>query len=177
SRALIGRNMKRARAFTTIGIALGICLSVAWWCGAQVPAKGPVAGDLNPALDRLAALVSCLEANHQTNALRLFNDYANSSIALQHSADMGIMLNVLEAIREGRTTNAIELLEGRLDTDIISFAGSYKELPWTQRRWLGLQSLSEARVYRDKFPRKNPYQNGDEGVAQAFQLLNDSAGR
>jgi len=169
--------MKRAHAFTSIGIALGIGLSAAWWCRAQVPVKTTVPQANNPALDRLAALVSCLEANHQTTALKLFNDYANASIALEHSADMGVMLHVLQAIREGRTTNAIEVLEGRLDTDIVSFAESYKELPWTQRRWLGLQSLAQARSYRDKFPNKRRSQNADDGVTQAFQLLDKSSGK
>ena len=75
------------------------------------------------------------------------------------------------ALREGRTTNAIELLEGRLDTDIIGFAASYREMPEAEREWLGLHSLSEARWYRDKFPHKHRYQNVDDSVAQAFQLL------
>jgi hypothetical protein len=151
----------------------------AWWCSAQssTPTKKAVNGESNPALDRLAALVSCLEANKQTNALKLFNEYSGASIALQHSADMGVMLHILMALRQGRTTNAIELLEGRLDNDIITFAASFREMPQAQREWFGLHELYEARWYRDKFPLKHRYQNVDDGVAQAFELLPKQSGK
>ena len=97
--------------------------------------------------------------------------------ALQQSADMGVTLHILMALREGRTTNAIELLEGRLDTDIIGFAASFRAMPEAQREWLGLHSLSEARWYRDKFPHKHRYQNVDDGVAQAFEPLPKKSGK
>jgi hypothetical protein len=166
-------SMKPTRTFVLIALALSIGFVVAWWCVAQTnaPAKKAVTGNSNPALDRLSALVSYLETNKQTNALKLFYEYSNASIAQQHSADIGVTLDVLMALREGRTTNAMELLEGRLDTDIIGFAASFRELPGAQREWLGLQSLTEARWYRDKFPHKHRYENVDDGVAEAFELL------
>ncbi|MDB6124383.1 MAG: hypothetical protein JWQ71_3376 [Pedosphaera sp.] len=165
--------MKTTRTFVLIATVFSVGLTAAWWCSAQssTPAKKPVTGDSNPALDRLTALVSYLEASKQTNALKLFNEYSSTSIALQHAADMGATLHILKALREGRTTNAIELLEGRLDTDIIGLAASFKEMPEAQQEWLGLHSLSEARWYRDKYPHKHRYQNVDDGVAQAFELL------
>lgn len=165
--------MKTTRTFVLIASVFCIGLIAVWWCSAQssTPAKKPVTGNSNPALDRLTALVSYLEANKQTNALKLFDEYSSAAIAQQDSADMGVTLHILVALREGRTTNAIELLEGRLDTDIIGFASNFREMPEAQREWLGLHSLSEARWYRDKFPHKHPYQNVDDGVAQAFQLL------
>jgi hypothetical protein len=171
--------MKTTRSFALIASAFCVGLVAAWWSSAQptTPAKKPVTGNSNPSLDRLNALVSYLEANKQTNSLKLFYEYSNASIALQHSADIGMMLHILMALREGRTTNAIELLEGRLDTDIIGFAASFKEMPQEQREWLGLHSLSEARWYRDKFPHKHPYQNVDDGVAQAFKLLPKKGGK
>ena len=79
------------------------------------------------------------------------------------------------ALREGRTTNAIELLEGRLDTGIIGFAASFKELPKDHQEWLGVRSLSEARWYRDKYPHKHRYPSVDEGVADAFKMLDEKA--
>jgi hypothetical protein len=171
--AVIAHRMKTTRTFVLIASMFCVCLIAAWWCSAQssAPSKKPITGNSNPALDRLTALVSYLEANKQTNALKLFNEYSSASLAQQHSADMGVTLHILMALREGRTTNAIELLEGRLDTDIIGFAASYKEMPKTDREWLSLHSLSEAHWYRDKFPHKHRYQNVDDGVAEAFQLL------
>ena len=169
--------MKTTPTFVLIALALSTGFVAAWWCAAQIsaPAKKPVTGDSNRALDRLNALVSYLETNKQTNTLRLFYEYSNASIAQQHSADIGVTLHILMALREGRTTNAIELLEGRLDTDIIGFAASYKELPSTQREWLGLHSLWEARWYRTKFPHKHRYQNVGEGVSKALKVLDDKS--
>lgn len=117
------------------------------------------------------ALVSYLEVNKQTNALKLLNEFLNASVALQHSTDIGVTLHILMGLHEGRTNDAMELLEGKLDIDIIAFAASYKELPETQRDSLGLHSLTDAHWYRSKFPHKHRYQNVDEGVARAFELL------
>jgi hypothetical protein len=169
--------MKTTRTFVSIALALSTGFVAVWWCAAQTsaPAKKPVTGDRNPALDRLNALVSYLETNKQTNTLKLFYEYSNASIAQQNSADIGVTLHILMALREGRTTNAMELLEGRLDTEIIGFAASYKELPSTQREWLGLQPLSEARWYRTKFPHKHRYQSVDEGVAEALKVLDEKS--
>jgi len=167
--------MKRARTFISAGLVSAIGFLVAWWCVAQTdaPAKKPVTGGSSPALDRLTALVSHLETNKQTDALKLFYEFSNASLAQQQSADIGVTLHVLMALREGRTTNAIDLLEGRLATDVIGFAASFRELPEQQQEWLGLRSLSEARCYREKFPHKHRYENVDVGVAQAFQLLDN----
>jgi hypothetical protein len=167
--------MKRARTFVSLGLIAVFGLGVVWWCVAQTnaPAKRPVTGADNPALDRLTALISYLETNKQTNALKLFYEYSNASLAQQHSADIGVTLHILMALREGRTTNAIELLEGRLDTGVIGFAASFKELPKDQREWLGVRALSEARWYRDKYPHKHRYPSVDEGVADAFKILDE----
>lgn len=165
--------MKTTHTITLVASLVCAAVGGAWWLTAQSsdPAKKPVTREGNPVQDQLTALVSSLKANNQTNALKLFNEYTSSSLALQHSADMGVTLRILMALREGRTTNAIELLEGTLDSDIIGFAANYKDMPEAQRQWLGLHSLSDARWYRDKYPHKHRYQSVDEGVAQAFELL------
>ena len=167
--------MKTTRTFVSIALALSIGFVAAWWCAAQTnaPAKKPVTGGSNPALERLTALVSYLGTNKQTNALKLFYEYSNASIAQQHSADIGVTLHVLMALREGRTTNALELLEARLDTDVIGFAASYKELSGTQRDRLDLHSLSEARWYRDKFLHTPRYPSADEDVTEALKILDE----
>ena len=167
--------MKRARTIVSLGLIAVLGLGFVWWCVAETntPAKRPVTGADNPALDRLTALVSYLETNKQTNALNLFNEYSNASLALQHSAEIGRTLHILMALREGRTTNAIELLEGSLDTRIIGFTASFRELPKDQQQWLGAHSLSEARWYRNKYPHKHRYPSVDEGVADAFKILDE----
>src|SRR5207245_6472102 len=97
--------MKTSRVFALIALALSIGFVAAHWSVAQTeapaPSKRPVTGDSNPALDRLIALLSYLETNQQTNALKLFNEYPNASIALRNSADIGVTLHILMALREG----------------------------------------------------------------------------
>ncbi len=162
--------MKISRKLIQIGMVSVISIALTWWCVAQnsVPTKKPITGDSNPALNRLNALVSYLEANNQTNTLKLFNEYSSSSLALQNSAEMGVTLHILMALREGRTNDVMKLLESRLDSDIVGFAANYKQMPETDQEWLGLHSLSEAQRYRSKFPSKD-FSNY---VAQAFELLN-----
>jgi hypothetical protein len=125
----------------------------------------------------LTALVSYLEANKETNALKLFNEYANAAGALQHSADIGVTLHVLTGLREGHTNEALQLLEFRLDSDIISFAANFKELPGAEQEWLGLHALSEARGYRTKYPPKHADENLEASMAQAFQLLDKKSNK
>jgi hypothetical protein len=161
--------MKTSRNLIQIGMVSVISIVLTWVCVGQTsaPAKKPITGDSNPALDQLNALVSYLEANNQTNALKLFNEYSSCSLALQDSAEMGVTVHILVALREGRTNDVIKLLETRLDSHIVGFVANYKQMPKTHQEWLGLHSLSEAQWYRNKFPNKD----ADGYVTQAFELL------
>ena len=165
--------MKTTRTFILVALALILGFATARWCAAQTyaPDRKPLTGQSNPALDRLEALVSYLEANKQTNAMELFNQYSSASIAQENSADMGMTLHVLMAVREGRTNDVITLLESKLNGDIVSFAASYKELPKDQQEWLGLNVLSQAHLYRNKFPYQTRSQLEYDSLTRAFQLL------
>lgn len=167
--------MKAPRKLIQIGIVSVISITLTWFCVGQTSAsaKKPITGDSNPALDRLNALVSYLEANNQTNALKLFNEYSSSSLALQNSSESGVTLHLLMALREGRTNDVMKLLESRLDSDIVGFAANYKQMPKADQEWLGLHSLSDAQWYRNKFPRKDT----DGYVTQAFQLLDKTGNK
>jgi hypothetical protein len=167
--------MKKKRAFVLIAFTLTVGFAIASWSAAQTnsPAKRPLTGNSNPALDRLMALESYLEANHDTNALRLFDEYANASIATANAAELGLKLHALKALREGRTNDAINLLETSIDGNIMSFATSYKEMPKSQQEWLGLSALSQARWYRDKYPRKDEH----DIVKKYFEILDEKDGK
>jgi hypothetical protein len=65
------------------------------------------------------------------------------------------------------------LLEGRLDTDIVGFVSSYRQLPASVRGREALKVLQYARDYRAKFPFKHRYPSVDEGVADAFKVLDE----
>jgi hypothetical protein len=166
--------MKTSRAFALAATALVIGFVTARWCAAQPSnqpaAKEPASYDFGT-MKQLESFVLFLHNTGQTNILQRFNDYSTASRALQNSADLSVTLAVLQRLRDGRTNQAYELLEGRLDSDIIGFVSSYRLLPASAREQPGLVILGEARDYRAKFPFRHRYPNVDAGVADAFKVL------
>jgi hypothetical protein len=169
--------MKTSRAFALGATALVIGFLAARWCAAQSarqPSKEP-ATDSYIALHQLESFVAYLQDTKQTNTLQRFNEYSTVNIASQNSADLGVTLAILQRLRDGRTNEALELLEGRVSTDIVGFVASYRELPASLRAKISLKPLEYARDYRAKFPFKHRYPNVDEGVADAFKILDEKA--
>jgi hypothetical protein len=168
--------MKTSRAFALAAAALAAGFLAARWCTAQPsnqpPAKVPASYDFG-ALQQLDSFVTHLQDTKQTNTLQRFNDYMNASLASQHYSDLGVTLAILQRLRDGRTNQAYELLEGRLDTDIVGFVRSYRELPVSAREQPGLKALGWTRDYRTKYPFKHRYPEVDEGVADAFKILDE----
>src|SRR5258707_14953285 len=124
--------MKKSRALTLVVGALVLGFLSVRWCVAQStrhPLGGEPATDSYIALHQLESFVSYLQDTKQTNTLQRFYDYSNSLIVSEKSADLGVTLAILQRLRDGRTNEAFELLEGRVNTDISSFVGSYRELP------------------------------------------------
>jgi hypothetical protein len=114
-----------------------------------------------------------LQDTKQTNLLQEFGDYSNASLASRQCAELGVTLAILQRLREGRTNEAYELLEGRLNTDIIGLVSCYRELPASLRAQGSLKVLGYARDYRAKFPFKHRYPDVDDAVAEAFKSLNE----
>ena len=171
--------MKRITLFIRFGSVILILFAVCWSYGQaskRGPASPPIDANNNLALDQLAAFVTHLQATKQTNTLKLFNDYSNSSLAQQHSADLGVITGVLIRLRDGRTNEAINLLESRLDSDAVGLYAAYQELPPELQQKLGLKSLEYARDYCAKFPRKRS-PHADQALARAFALVDKSSGK
>ncbi|MGA2542891.1 MAG: hypothetical protein ABSG78_15180 [Verrucomicrobiota bacterium] len=168
--------MKTSRAFALAAAALIAGFLMARLCVAQPSnqpfAKEPASYDFG-ALQQLASFASYLQDTKQTNTLQRFNDFLSASTASQLGADLGVTLAILQRLRDGRTNEAYELLEGRFDTDIIGFVASYRELPASAREQPGLKVLGWARDYRVKFRFKHRYANVDDGVAEAFKILDE----
>jgi hypothetical protein len=166
--------MKISRAFALAAATLVVGFFAARWCFAQ-PSGPSTREDATcydfGAMQQLEAFVSHLQDTKQTNTLQRFNDYTTASLASRNYADLGVTLAILQRLRDGRTNDAYELLEGRLSTDIIGFVASYRELPASAREQPGLKVLGQARDYRAKFPFKHRYSNVDEGVTDAFKIL------
>lgn len=168
--------MKTARTCIFIAAAIAAGFLTARWCAAQpserLPNKQPRNYDFG-ALDQLAAFVAHLQETKQTNTLQRFNDLETASLTSRQLADLGVTLAILQRLRDGRTNEAYELLEGRLDTDILGFVRGYRDLPPSSQDQKSLKTLERARDYRAKHPFKHRYQNVDEGVVEAFKLLDE----
>jgi len=172
--------MKTVRSFACITAALVIGFLAARWSAAQSarqPPPGESKADYAFGLRELESFVSYLQDTKQTNTLRRFNDYSNASIVSQHSADLGVTVAILQRLRDGRTNEAIELLEDRVSTDIIGFVASYRELPGSVREKISLKPLEHARDYRTKFPFKHRYPSVDEGVTESLKILDEKTAK
>ena len=148
--------------------------------------KSKPANDLSPYYE---AIKSGTEATNLTDAQysSLVNESLKTNLAARlwfrmwaggmmsaQSATMAEELRVLETLREGRTNDAIRILEEHLDGHIISLAGFFREGDRTEefRATAGrLDTLRWARDYRRKFPRQSPNTATDKGVAEAFSYL------
>lgn len=166
--------MKKSRAFSLAAAALIIGFVTAHWSFAQ-PSNQP-SNKEQPAYDfgalqQLDSFVTHLQQTKQTNTLQRFNDYLNASLTARHGADLGMNVVILQRLRDGRTNQAYEMLEGNLDHDISAFAASYRDLPASLRSQGSLKVLRLAKIYRAKYPSPNHSQITVDAVADAFKLL------
>jgi hypothetical protein len=172
--------MKTSRAFVLAAAALVLGFLASRWCAAQSSnqprTKEPASYDFG-ALQQLGDFVTYLQDTKQTNTLQRFNDYMNASLASRHYADLGVTLGILQRLRDGRTNAAYELLEGQLDTAVIGFVRSYRELPASAQKQPGLKVLQQASDYRAKFPFKHRYAEVDTAVADAFKVLGEKGAK
>jgi lipid-binding SYLF domain-containing protein len=136
---------------------------------ADTPAQNAQA---DMATDQLRRLLSELNANNQTNAVKYLHGYLSAQITSQQTADASITVLILQHLREQRTAEAIELLEARLDGALINLGAAVAATPPAERAASPLDTLQRAREYRAEFPRQTGYTNVDESVARAWRLLN-----
>lgn len=167
-------HMKTSSALALAAVALVVGFLAARSCAPQSsyqpPSKSPTSYDFG-ASQQLVSFLVYLHDTKQTNTLQRFNDYSNASIALREYADLGVTLAILKLVRDGRTNQAYEVLEGNLNADIVGFAASYNELPASLRDQTDLKILEGARDYRAKYPSPSHSQTEDEAVADAFKIL------
>jgi hypothetical protein len=166
---------KTTRNLFLIALGLGIGFFAARWSSAQsgnrvVEKSSPA--NFSLALDQMNLLISYLQANKDTNALTLFNNFETASIAIQESGEMGVTLHTLMAIREGRTNDAIQLMQIQLSGEIVAVASMYRDTPESQRQSFSLSALDQAKWYYNKFSFKP-----DAGIAHAFEVLDGKAAK
>src|SRR5271170_6988343 len=139
--------MKKPHAFAHLvaGVVIGF---VAALCAAQTPKQASgeqPSADASIGLGQLESFVMYLQDTGQTNILQRFGEYLNASIVSKNSADLGTTVAILQRLRDGHTNNACELLELKMDGDIVGFAGSYRELPASLRQQVSLKILGYAK--------------------------------
>jgi len=97
---------------------------------------------------------------------RFTETWAINSLA----GDASTTLSTLGQLRSGGDTNAVELLEIKLDGDVVGLGAFLADIPESRRDSTDVKILKAARDYRVKFPRKTGSAS-DEGVARAFDLV------
>lgn len=171
--------MNTSRAFALATLALVVGFLTARWCYAQPSnqpsKKGPESYDFG-ALQKYESFAAYLQDAKQTNILQQFNDYSNASLASQFGADLGMKLLVLQKLRDGHTDKAYQMLECSLDTDIVGFVTSYRQLPASAREQENLKVLKMAKDYRAQYPFSFNDPIADEALTNAFKLLDEKSG-
>jgi len=172
----IERLVKAARISACVAVVLLVGFLGVRWSLAQTagkPSGKQKAPDPALAYEQLVGFVTHLESTGQTNTLTLFNDFSNAFVAQQHSADLGIRTRILLELREGRTNEAIRILEILLPGDAVGFAASYRELPVPLREKLSLSALEHARDYCNKYQVRSTNAEIARIEANAFGLLDE----
>jgi len=83
----------------------------------------------------------------------------------------------LRRLRAGDATNVVELLEIKLDGDLIGLDTFLADPREFTRDPLYVKSLQKVRDYRTEFPHKTDSPDVDRGVAEAFTLLDAQTNR
>ena len=88
------------------------------------------------------------------------------------AAEAGLDVAVLKELRANNDTNAIGLLETRLDSSVMELGYNLNNIPQNKRDPQDLQTLQIAKSYREKYPHPNPgYPIIDQMVSNAFLLV------
>ena len=91
----------------------------------------------------------------------------------EEKGQMGEQLSLLTSLRQNDTTNAIEHLETRLDSSILTVGFYFKYDSDAKSEPKVLQNLQMAKSYREKYPHKtSDHPEIDESVSNILSLVN-----
>jgi hypothetical protein len=165
--------MKKFKNIFFLILIVGLGFLVAHLSVAQSSNKSSVASQNNLPEDDLQLLMDKLETTGQTNNLKLLFHGLDESRALTEAADISIVTAVLQGLRDGKTNEVINYLEGHLNTEIMSFGFDYGSLNDLERKQISLKSLQGAQDYRNKFPHYDP--EFEKDVTNAFRFFDKSS--
>ncbi len=141
---------------------LGLASSVPAWHSLAQTSRQKLP---DPVFARWRELRAGLLERNETNLVVELTRLLQDMLASQETSKAKTSLGVLQRLRDGRTTNLLELLESDLDTEIISVTSLTKDLTDEQ-----IKLLRAAKAYRIQFPRKTEYPETDQDVARALSL-------
>jgi hypothetical protein len=169
--------MKKLTLFLAI-IVIIAGIPIMHWCYGQT-GRGSVGKgsetDSYYGLRELESFVTFLQQTKVTNALQRFNDYSHARMASESSARLGLTLHMLDALRNGRTNEAVRLLDLQMRGDVVTFAAAYQELPASVRSKAGLTAFTEARDYCRRYPDATGTPETSAAIMQAFAILDGKA--
>lgn len=88
------------------------------------------------------------------------------------TSDAVMSVGEIKLLRAGQTTNTLELLETRIDGDLIGLTPFLADRREFARIPSSLKSLQTVKDYRTKYPRKSDSAELDAAANKAFDLLN-----
>lgn len=106
----------------------------------------------------------------------LGSQFIARTLAQSDTAETGIAVRVLVRLRSGDSAEAIDLLEAKLDGDLIGLGSSLDRLPPSRREASAVKMLRLAGDYRRQFPRRSSLPEVDAAVAKALALADPEAG-
>jgi hypothetical protein len=101
-------------------------------------------------------------------AVHQYSKWATSFATADTLPNLGDAYRALQSLRTGDTNEAIEMLEFRLDSEIIALSALASEETDAKKRAGYIRALTRVRDYRAAHPRKTDTPEIDQGVAEAF---------
>ena len=98
---------------------------------------------------------------------RFTNDLCVGSLSAEASTTTGI----LKRLRADDRTNAVELLEVKLNGALVGLGAFLSEIPKSRRDPTNIKAIQMAKDYRAQFPRTNDSPQIQNAIADAFGLL------
>jgi hypothetical protein len=100
----------------------------------------------------------------------IFNHITMRLIYMSETANAGTDVALLNRIRSNNVTNAVDVLETKLDTSVGMLGFYFKDIPESERVEVS-KTLQEVKAYRDKFPHTNDYPEINQAISNAFLLV------
>ncbi|MEI8291021.1 MAG: hypothetical protein WCH99_16270 [Verrucomicrobiota bacterium] len=119
----------------------------------------------------MGATAGWFAAGHQ------YSKWATSFAAADTLPNLGDEYRALQSLRTGDTNGAIEMLEFRLDSEIVALSALAAEETDAKKRASYIRALIRIRDYRVAHPRKTDAPEIDQGVANAFAWVSKEASK